>query len=563
MVDGIHKYLDRELAAAAEQARRSSGSRLRVAGGARASRSSRTATGCGRSSASSTRGCRRGWSTSADRTSRRWSPRRTRYKVYAVRWAVLPGVDARGAAARADRASRSRNVVAVPDADQTPGADRRAGRRACRTSRSSPAGWPRTAAASSCPTLIDRKDDLSGEPEAEPADEPAAPRVRLPHGLRDGPHAHRVRGAEGARGRGLVRREQRATPPVGVIGLRRGRADRPVRRRRSTPRIAVVAVERATSARGRAAGRSRSTATSGACSRSSATPSCGRWSPRGSSIVGRRRSRPEVAGPPAPRPGRGGAAPGRLADPDVRHDAESTAVDRADPRPRTRAITRRRSWPRRPSTSAAVRTRSTASRASSSDCGRRRKHADDAPARPPQELRPRRPPEAAVRPTRRVHAEALARLGRRPQGVLEEGRRRPRRRRGRSRASGTATTSTTEVIGKLPDPTMPLNPRTRQVYDEPKWTGYEVVLDVYPDVFAYGILLLAEGPEAGREAAGRRLPARPRRPADGRRSTPRSGRSTTTFAAPARRARATSSTPRRTRTSARTTSASSSGRPTR
>jgi hypothetical protein len=48
----------------------------------------------------------------------------------------------------------------------------------------------------------------------------------------------------------------------------------------------------------------------------------------------------------------------------------------------------------------------------------------------------------------------------------------------------------TEVIGKLPEPTIPLNPRTRQVYDEKTWTGYEVMLDVYPDVFAYGILLL-------------------------------------------------------------------------
>jgi len=48
----------------------------------------------------------------------------------------------------------------------------------------------------------------------------------------------------------------------------------------------------------------------------------------------------------------------------------------------------------------------------------------------------------------------------------------------------------TEVIGKLPEPTVPLNPRTRQVYDEKTWTGYEVMLDVYDEVFAYGILLL-------------------------------------------------------------------------
>jgi dienelactone hydrolase len=54
-----------------------------------------------------------------------------------------------------------------------------------------------------------------------------------------------------------------------------------------------------------------------------------------------------------------------------------------------------------------------------------------------------------------------------------------------------------EVIGKLPEPTMPLNPRTRQIYDEPKWTGYEVMLDVYPDVFASGILLLPKDLKPG------------------------------------------------------------------
>ncbi len=55
----------------------------------------------------------------------------------------------------------------------------------------------------------------------------------------------------------------------------------------------------------------------------------------------------------------------------------------------------------------------------------------------------------------------------------------------------------TEVIGKLPEPTMALNPRTRPLYDEPKWTGHEVMLDVYPDVFAYGIVLLPKGMKEG------------------------------------------------------------------
>ncbi|HEY2146768.1 MAG TPA: hypothetical protein VGH32_02450 [Pirellulales bacterium] len=58
-----------------------------------------------------------------------------------------------------------------------------------------------------------------------------------------------------------------------------------------------------------------------------------------------------------------------------------------------------------------------------------------------------------------------------------------------------------EVIGKLPDPEIAANPRTRQVYDEPKWKGYEVVLDVYPDVFASGILLVPKDLKPGEKRA--------------------------------------------------------------
>ncbi len=54
-----------------------------------------------------------------------------------------------------------------------------------------------------------------------------------------------------------------------------------------------------------------------------------------------------------------------------------------------------------------------------------------------------------------------------------------------------------EAIGKLPEPTMPLNPRSRPIYDTPKWTGHEVMLDVYDDVFAYGIVLLPKDLKPG------------------------------------------------------------------
>ncbi len=47
-----------------------------------------------------------------------------------------------------------------------------------------------------------------------------------------------------------------------------------------------------------------------------------------------------------------------------------------------------------------------------------------------------------------------------------------------------------EVVGRFDEPMLPPNVRTRKAYDEEKWVGYEVVLDVFPDVMAYGILLL-------------------------------------------------------------------------
>ncbi|MDB6137970.1 MAG: putative dienelactone hydrolase [Verrucomicrobiaceae bacterium] len=45
-----------------------------------------------------------------------------------------------------------------------------------------------------------------------------------------------------------------------------------------------------------------------------------------------------------------------------------------------------------------------------------------------------------------------------------------------------------EVIGRINEPLPSPHPRTRKVYDEPKWTGYEVVLDVGAEGFTWGVL---------------------------------------------------------------------------
>ena len=47
-----------------------------------------------------------------------------------------------------------------------------------------------------------------------------------------------------------------------------------------------------------------------------------------------------------------------------------------------------------------------------------------------------------------------------------------------------------EVLGRFEDSPLPPNARTRQIYDREKWVGYEVVLDVFPELFAWGILLV-------------------------------------------------------------------------
>jgi dienelactone hydrolase len=54
-----------------------------------------------------------------------------------------------------------------------------------------------------------------------------------------------------------------------------------------------------------------------------------------------------------------------------------------------------------------------------------------------------------------------------------------------------------EVIGRFDLPLAEPNVRTRLIYDEPKFTGYEVVLDVFDDVIAYGILLLPKDIKPG------------------------------------------------------------------
>lgn len=55
------------------------------------------------------------------------------------------------------------------------------------------------------------------------------------------------------------------------------------------------------------------------------------------------------------------------------------------------------------------------------------------------------------------------------------------------------------MLGKLPYDLLPANPRSRKIITEPAFTGYEVMLDVAPDIVAGGILLLPNDIQPGEQ----------------------------------------------------------------
>ncbi|MCZ7639859.1 MAG: hypothetical protein M5U12_29710 [Verrucomicrobia bacterium] len=67
-----------------------------------------------------------------------------------------------------------------------------------------------------------------------------------------------------------------------------------------------------------------------------------------------------------------------------------------------------------------------------------------------------------------------------------------------------------EIVGRIPPASLPANPRSRLLYETNGVRGYEVVLDVHPDVFAYGILCVPVTATALPDAAaGRPAERRP------------------------------------------------------
>jgi dienelactone hydrolase len=52
-------------------------------------------------------------------------------------------------------------------------------------------------------------------------------------------------------------------------------------------------------------------------------------------------------------------------------------------------------------------------------------------------------------------------------------------------------------VGVFDAPYVPLNPRTRKVAETERWAAWDVVLDVWPDVFAWGVLVVPKDVAAG------------------------------------------------------------------
>jgi dienelactone hydrolase len=54
-----------------------------------------------------------------------------------------------------------------------------------------------------------------------------------------------------------------------------------------------------------------------------------------------------------------------------------------------------------------------------------------------------------------------------------------------------------EAMGRFDESLLPFNPRSRLVKETDKWTAYDVVLDVYPELFTWGLLVLPKNLEPG------------------------------------------------------------------
>lgn len=376
------------------------------------------------------------------------------YRVLAVRWPVFPGVDAEGLWLAPDRPARAR-LVAIPDADQTP--------------EELAQGWARRLAESGCevliPTLIDRADTWSGIPGVRMTNQPHREWIyRMAFEV--GRH---IIGYEVQKVLAAVdwfQHENRSHPiPIGIAGYGEGGLIA-LHAAALDDRIQATLVSGYFGPREQVWKEPIYRDVWGLLRDFGDAEIAGLVAPR--TLIVETSRPPSVSGPPPPSPQRKGAAPvGAIAAPPV--EAVRAELARAQGHPRlVQSAT--------PGSDEALRTLLDAL------AGPRL-----APAGPPfQDAR-----AGFVSPERqRRQVEQLVAY---TQSLVRKS---PDRRAEFWKTAGPRGVRDAvwnDVIGRLPDPSEPANPRSRKILETDKLTGYEVMLQVWPEVFAQGILLIPKG----------------------------------------------------------------------
>lgn len=406
--------------------------------------------------------------------------RTSRYRILAVRWDALPGMDGEGLLLEPRRPAKA-TVIALPDCDWTP--EMLVG---LAPGVPEEAQFARRLAESGCrvivPVLIDRSDTYSGDP-----------KIRMTNQ----PHREFVYRGAFEMGRHIIGYEvQKVLAAVDWI-----------KSAHPTDRIGVF---------GYGEGGLLSLYSAAVDPRIDATVVSGYFGPREglwkepiyrnvwglleqfgdaeiASLVSPRwlaieqSAGPVVSGPPAPRQGRSGAAPGALSGPE--RGASTSEIGRwhtlAKPELHVDFDP-----PRLPGSAAML---ERFCRALGTEPARRHGEA-------PKDLRPDFDPQARLKRQFRQMVEYNQTL------LREAARTREAFWSKADRSSAEKWTESArqyrdylwdEVIGRFPRATEPMNARSRLIYDQPKHRGYEVTLDVWPDVYAYGILLLPKDLKPG------------------------------------------------------------------
>jgi len=376
---------------------------------------------------------------------------RTRsFRVYGVRWPVLPGMTAEGLLFQPEGKMRAR-VVAIPDADQIP----------------EQFTISQTLAASGCqvlsPVLINRRDTWSGNPRIRMTNQPHREFIyRMAFMV--GRH---IWGYEVQKVLAAVDWFSTQEPklPIGVWGYGEGGAEA-LFAAALDDRIGVTAVSGYFEPRERLWLQPLYRNVFGLLKDFGDAELARMIVPR--TLVIDTRPGPTVSGPPQPTPGRQGAAPGAL----VPAPASEIA----------RELERARTFAKANGPASAVDGSGLFLKALGA--AQRESPPVDIPLQDISERQHRQFLEMV---------DYTERLGRESEQVRDDlwaKTEKASREQWESMSASYRAKFWDEVVGRLPAPTVPLNARTRKAYRAEAWDGYDVVFDVYQDVFGYGVLLV-------------------------------------------------------------------------